>query len=158
MIISRVIFKVTTSHWAILLVNSYLFVLVAYDLWTAFCGTTRLELIELRGEDVSDIVVAWACLLESRGLLLSTGRAPSDFENSSDEAFNSELARSGLLLLSLGLLIEIVTYFDFDAHTKMLSLNLSAIFNYLELFLMILLGMELLVNCRNIIQIKRTNA
>ena len=156
--ISRIIFKVTTSPWAILLVNSYLFALVAYDLWTAVSGTTRLELIELRGGDVSDIVVAWACLLESRGLLLSTGRAPSDLGLSSDETFNSELARSGLLLLSLGLLIEIVTYFDFDAHAKMLSINLNGVFNYLELFLMVLLSMELLVNCRNIIRIKTKSA
>ena len=156
--IPNVIFKVITSPLSILLVNTYLIVLIGFDLSSALTGQTRLELIELRGEDISDIIVTWAVLLESRELLLSrpadSPRPPKLFEG----FLNSESARSGLILLSLGMLLQLVTYFDFDVQAKMFSLSLSATFNAVEWALMALIGGELLLNCLNICRIvsKRT--
>lgn len=152
MLIARFILKVITSGWAILLVNFYLFVLIAYDLCTALSGTTRAELIELRGEDLADLVVTWAVLLESRELLLTGGRATLQPVSPGQGLLNSEAARSGLLLLSLGILLQIVTYFDFDVQAKMLSVNLSATFNVIEWLLMALLGVELLASCWSVVR------
>ena len=144
-------FKVVTSLWAVLLVHSYLIALLVYDIVSALSGTTRLELIELRGEDISDIVVSWAVLLESRELLLKSGSPTSQRDNPKDGIVNSECARSGLMLLAVGLLLQMITYFDFDVQTKMLAISASAVFNSLEWALLVLIGFELLVSCRNIL-------
>jgi hypothetical protein len=62
------------------------------------------------------------------------------------------------MLLAIGMLLQIITYFDFDFRTKNFPVTVNFILNYLEWGLMALIAAELFSSCWKVMAIRRKSA
>jgi len=142
----RFLFRVLTSVPAImsgdfLILGMILFVLYATGSTLSSCLVT-----DLRSETISTIVIAWGVLLESREDLASdhasTGRSTGVVE----QLVTKESKRSGLLLVCLGLLLEILSYFDASIHLNPSPAWMTSVLHAIVWIVLVLVCIELLTS------------
>ena len=126
-----------------------LFVLYASGHALASCIVT-----DLRSETISTIVIAWGVLLESREDLVNHGTGKDTQTNGAEALVSSESKRSGLLLVCLGLLLEIVTYFDASIHMRATSSAVTSFLHGVVWVLLVIVCVELCLGTLNLARIR----
>lgn len=152
--LSALLFRILTAWWAILLGNGCLLGLSLFSMCSSFGAHSTEMITDLRSETLSTIIIAWGVLLDSREVLLGGGHASERLSRNIESLLTFEAARSGVLLICLGLLLECITYFDVDVRMEMLPANLHHCLRISEWVLMAVIIVELLVTCWNVIRIR----
>ncbi len=153
MFINKYIFGSLMTWRAILAVNTIALILILYTVKLSFDIASSTQIINIRIEEVSTIVIAWGVMLESRKTILAN-RNSVDRVN---ELLNEFCEHFGIHLVTLGLLLEVVTYFEEDARLESMPLWFHEAAYLLEWFIALCIVLELLDGCYSVIQIRRRN-
>ena len=133
----------------LIILGMILFVLYSSGAALASCIVT-----DLRSETISTIIIAWGVLLESREDLLMSGSSSFHFATTKEALVTGESKRSGLLLVSLGLLLEIITYFDASIHMQPSPSWITAALHGFIWIILVVVCVELLANGVNLARIR----
>jgi hypothetical protein len=151
--ISTRFFQVVTCWGALIFGNILILGMVLFVIYASSASLSSCLVADLRSETISTIIIAWGVLLESREALRRTAgmtRAPAEML---EAVVSSEAERSGLLLVCLGLLLEIITYFDASAHMASLS-SLTSILHGIIWFVLLFVCLELSLSSFNLTRVR----
>jgi hypothetical protein len=154
MTLSKIIFKVFTVWPAIVVGNLAILALIYVSGYSSIVGMPSEYIANLRSEAISTIVIAWGVILESRQVLLNNAQ-PAEFSaiEFADE-LTADAERTGILLLIMGLLLEMVTYFDVDVRAEMLPTWLHVVIHACEWVVLAVIASELLLHSYRILKLK----
>lgn len=134
--------------------NLFILGMVLFVLYASGSTLSSCIVTDLRSETISTIVIAWGVLLESREELLIHGNSGGSHARGLDALVTSESKRSGLLLVCLGLLLEIVAYFDASIHMHATSSVITSILHGIVWVLLVLVCVELCLSSFNLARIR----
>jgi len=154
MSVSKVIFKCITTWQAIILGNLAILGLLYFSVHSSFVGGATDMIIDLRTEAISSIIIAWGVLLESRELLIRGRHLGETSMDAAEELISIEVERTGIFLVILGLVLEIVTYFDVDVRAEMLPPWIHSLLHYAEWIVVSVIAYELLVSSLKIVEVQ----
>ena len=154
MLLSRLIFRAVTAWFSILVGNICILSLIGVSAISAVSSSISPGIADLRLEALSVIIIAWGVLLESRDLITNNGHSGKQDQCPMDPSINHEVERCGIFLVIMGLFLEMVTYFDEDAHAEMLPGAFHVAASYLEWILVVLIVLELAASCFTILKIR----
>lgn len=152
--LSNSIFKVLTTLPAILGINGTILGLIYFSLHSTIVGMRPERIVNLRSEAISTIIIAWGVILESRHTLLNGTHVPEMRGNEVEDKLSAHAERSGIFLLIMGLLLEMVTYFDLDVRAEMLPNWIHSTLHTLEWIIIAAIAYELLAHSYEVIKIK----
>lgn len=151
---SGILFRIITS-WSVMLTgNFFILGMVLFVLYATGSNLSSCIVADLRSETISTIVIAWGVLLESREELLNHGTSTGRLVTGREALVTSESKRSGLLLVSLGLLLEIVTYFDASIHMQATSAVITSGLHAVVWMLLVIVCLELCLGSLNLARIR----
>jgi hypothetical protein len=154
MTLSKIIFKSLTVWQTIVLGNLAILGLIYFSVYSSITGMPSEYIVNLRSEAISTIVIAWGVILESRKVLLNVGQLEESSGVEGDDDLSADAERTGIFLLIMGLLLEMVTYFDVDVRAEMLPLWLHVTLHSCEWIILAVIAYELLVHSFGIFKLK----
>lgn len=150
--ISNRFFQIVTCRGALIFGNSLILGMVLFVLYASSAALSSCLVADLRSETISTIIIAWGVLLESREALRRKTAIVTSTDEMLEALVSSEAERSGLLLVCLGLLLEIITYFDASAHMASLSPLTSAL-HVIIWCVLVFVCLELSLSCFNLVRV-----
>lgn len=151
---SRFFFGIVTSCSAMMIGDLIILGMVLFVLYSSSSALSSCIVSDLRSETISTIVIAWGVLLESREDLLLNGSTTIHLATTKEGLVTSESKRSGLLLVSLGLLLEIITYFDASVHMQPSASWITTMLHGIIWTILVLVCIELAANGINLVRIR----
>lgn len=151
---SRIFFRVITACPVIIAGDLLILGMVVFVIYVSGSALSSCIIADLRGETISTIIIAWGVLLESREDLLGYGSTAGPHSGGLEARVTSESKRSGLLLVILGLLLEIITYFDASSHIGGKRLVLETALHGVVWMLLVVVCVELGIGCLNLARIR----
>lgn len=151
---SPLFFRLIMSCSAMMMGDLLILGMVLFVLYASGFGFSSCLVANLRSETISTIVIAWGVLLESREDLLGKDSTTGCLAERMQRLVTSESKRSGLLLVCLGLLLEIITYFDASVHMQQSPSWITSLLHGIVWFVLVLVCMELIASCLNLGRIR----
>ena len=154
MSLSTLFFRLIASWPAMMLGNVIILGMVVFVLYTDSEPLASCIIANLRNETISTIVIAWGVLLESRNELMGTALGGGQHGADAEDPLGAESRNSGLLLVCLGLLLEIVTYFDASIHLHPPPSWVFVVLHGVVWMLLVTICVRLLLSCINLARIR----
>ena len=154
MTLSNWIFRVLSIWPAILGINGAILGCIYFSVHSSVVGMHPERIINLRSEAVSTIIIAWGVILESRHILLNGGKLCETDGSGVEDRLGWEAERTGVFLVIMGLLLEMVTYFDVDVRAEMLPYWMHSTLHISEWIVLGVIAYELVMHSYTIVKIK----
>jgi len=151
---SQSLFRTLTSCSGMLIGNIVILGMVLFVLYASGSTLSSCIVADLRSETISSIIIAWGVLLESREELVHQGISAALNVTQAEDLLTRESKRSGLHLVCLGLLLEIVTYFDASIHMEATSLVVTKTLHGIVWILLVAVCLEFCSGCLNLARIR----
>ena len=151
---SQSLFRTITSCSGMLIGNVVILGMILFVLYASGSTLSSCIVADLRSETISSIIIAWGVLLESREELVNHSASPDLHVNGAEDLLTRESRRSGLHLVCLGLLLEIVTYFDASIHMQATSSVVTTILHGIVWLLLVVVCVELCLGWLNLARIR----
>ncbi len=151
---SRILFQTITSCSVLMVGNFFILGMILFVLYASGSPLSSCIVGDLRSETISTIIIAWGVLLESREDLLNHGTSTDPHAKGVEALVTSESKRSGLLLVCLGLLLEIVTYFDASIHMQPTLSVITSSLHGIVWTLLVVVCVELCLGSLNLARIR----
>lgn len=152
--ISTFIFRIVTSWFSILLGNLAILFLVGLAMYASSLTPTTDILPDLQSDTLTTIIIAWGIILESRESFLSGGLAARKLTKHIDDFISYECACCGTVLVILGMLIELATYFDVDSRMTLFPAWADVVVLVGEWAMLVLVCIEVAYSCFNIVRVR----
>lgn len=152
--LSKIIFRILTSWFSIILGNLTILFLVLLAMYAASLTTTTAILPDLQSDTMTTIIISWGVLLESRDVLLNDGLATRQLAKNMERLLSNECTRCGTLLVCLGMFVELSTYFDVDTRMKFFPSWAESALLIGEWGMLVLICVETVLSCVNVARIK----
>jgi hypothetical protein len=151
---SHTLFRTITSCTVMLIGDVVILGMILFVLYASGSVLSSCIVADLRSETISSIIIAWGVLLESREELVNQGTSADPHVHGFEEVLTRESKRSGLHLVCLGLLLEIVTYFDASIHMQATSAVVTGSLHGIVWILLVVVCVELCLGCCNLGRIR----
>ena len=151
---SRIFFRTITSCSVMMIGNFSILGMILFVLYATGSTLSACIVTDPRSETISTIVIAWGVLLESREDLLNDGTSTVSHAKGPEALVTSVSKRSGLLLVCLGLLIEIVTYFDASIHMQATTAAIVSALHAVVWMLLVVVCVQLCLCSLNLARIR----
>lgn len=147
-------FRIITNWLSLASGNLVILAMVLFVLYASGRALSSCLVADLRSETISTIIIAWGVLLESRKAIRHKSVSSIHGTDDREERINSESESWGLLFVCLGLLLEIITYFDASAHMAQAPAWLSSILHGIIWCVLVGVCTGLCVSCLQVVQIR----
>lgn len=146
------LFSIITTWYAILLGNLIILALMLLSIKLSLSAHTSYQIINLRIEEISTILIAWGVVLESRKIV--AGKPESTGNEKFEHELNEFAERFGVHLVALGLFLEVITYFDEDTRLELMPFWYNQTAHILEWGISVAVFLELLDGCFKIVKLR----